>query len=126
MCCNAFGLGALNVFWIIFGLAMALMNGMSYDCATSMAMFSGTTHECGSLENFLNGQWVLGFEGYFAGHRPRAHAEVCEGLSAGRQQGGDDDLQRNLCHHDGGVVAGVLRTPSSSTGRRWTRRSHSP
>ena len=67
MCCNAFGLGALNVFWIIFGLAMSLMNGMSYDCSTSMAMFSGTTaYTCGSLENFLNGQWVIGFEGYFA------------------------------------------------------------
>ena len=66
MCCNAFGLGALNVFWIIFGLAMSLMNGMSYDCSTSMAMFAGSTYECGSLENFLNGQWVLGFEGYFA------------------------------------------------------------
>ena len=66
MCCNAFGLGALNVYWIIFGSAMLVLNGMSYDCTTSMAMFSGATYTCGSLENFLNGQWVIGFEGYFA------------------------------------------------------------
>ena len=67
MCCNAFGLGALNVYWIIFGSAMLVLNGLSYDCTTSMAMFSGTTaYTCGSLENFLNGQWVIGFEGYFA------------------------------------------------------------
>ena len=66
MCCNAFGLGALNVYWIIFGSAMLVLNGLSYDCTTSMAMFSGATYTCGSLENFLNGQWVIGFEGYFA------------------------------------------------------------
>ena len=41
MCCNAFGLGALNVYWIIFGSAMLVLNGLSYDCTTSMAMFSG-------------------------------------------------------------------------------------
>ena len=66
MCFNAFGLGALNMYWIIFGTLMVLMNLLSYDCSTSMTAFAGITngYTCDALENFLNVQWVLGYVGY--------------------------------------------------------------
>ena len=62
MCCNAFGLGALNIYFLVFGVLMGLMNLMpfSLDCSAGMESWMGVPgYECTSLESFLNVTWCV-------------------------------------------------------------------
>ena len=62
MCFNAFGLGALNIYFLIFGVLMGLMNLMpfSLDCSAGMESWMGVPgYECTSLESFLNVTWCV-------------------------------------------------------------------
>ena len=62
MCCNVWGLGALNVYWVIWGSLMALLNIMpfSLDCSAGMESWMGAVdYECTSLESFLNLMWCF-------------------------------------------------------------------
>ena len=61
MCCNVMGLGALNVYWTISGLIWFILNvlPMSTDCDQGMQAWLGVTHECTSIEEFLNLQWCV-------------------------------------------------------------------
>ena len=66
MCCNAFGLGALNVYWLVTGILFAVMNVMPFstDCTAAMPAWLGVEHECNSLEVFLNLVWCIGIAGW--------------------------------------------------------------
>ena len=65
MCCNVAGLGALNVFWLIFGTFFALMSiGASLDCSADVNSFMGVTHSCTSLEDFMHVQWNAALAGW--------------------------------------------------------------
>ena len=61
MCFNAFGLGALNIFWIVNGVCMALLNVLPFstDCNSAMSSWLGVEHECNSIESFLNLVWCF-------------------------------------------------------------------
>ena len=62
MCCNVWGLGALNVYWAVFGILMAVLNILpfSLDCSAGMESWMGVTgYECTSLETFLNYMWCF-------------------------------------------------------------------
>ena len=66
MCCNAFGLGALNVYWLVFGTFFALINVLpvSTDCSQAMPAWLKVEHECTSLETFLNYMWCFSIVGW--------------------------------------------------------------
>ena len=66
MCFNAFGLGALNVYWIFTGLLFALLNALPFstDCEQAMPSWLGFTHECTELESFLNLAWCIAIVGW--------------------------------------------------------------
>ena len=59
MCFNVCGFGAMNVFWLFFGVLFLTMQSLSLDCDTGMATFAGMAYHCSSLEYFFNFQWVL-------------------------------------------------------------------
>ena len=62
MCFNAFGLGARNIYFLIFGVLMGIMNLMpfSLDCSAGMESWMGVPgYECTSLESFLNVTWCV-------------------------------------------------------------------
>ena len=61
MCFNALGLGALNVYWISMGCFTALLNVLPFstDCDQAMSSWLGVTHECSSIESFLNLMWCF-------------------------------------------------------------------
>ena len=66
MCCNCFGLGALNIYWIVAGAIFVLMNvtPLSTDCSASMESFMGVSHECTSLESWINYMWCFSIAGW--------------------------------------------------------------
>lgn len=66
MCCNAFGLGALNVYWLVIGLSFAILNVLPFstDCTQAMPSWLGVAHECNQLEAFLNLVWCLAIVGW--------------------------------------------------------------
>ena len=66
MCCNAFGLGALNVYWIVMGLLFAILNVLPFstDCDQAMPSWIGVEHQCNSLETFLNLVWCVAVVGW--------------------------------------------------------------
>ena len=64
MCFNAGGLGALNMYWVILGSLLTLIQLGSFDCSLSISAFGGVDYTCGELEQFLNVQWVLGYAGW--------------------------------------------------------------
>jgi len=66
MCFNAFGLGALNIYWIFTGLMFAILNLMpfSLDCTQAMPSWLGVEHTCNSIEAFLNLMWCLAIVGW--------------------------------------------------------------
>jgi hypothetical protein len=66
MCVNAFGLGALNVYWIVVGLLISLLNVLPFstDCTQAMPSWLGVAHECNSLEAFLNLVWCFSVVGW--------------------------------------------------------------
>ena len=59
------GLGALNVYWTVTGLLWCILNllPMSTDCDMAMQAWIGVTHECTSIENFLNIMWCASVAG---------------------------------------------------------------
>lgn len=59
MCFNICGFGAMNVFWLFFGVLFLTMQSLSLDCDTGMETFAGMAYHCSSLEYFFNFQWVL-------------------------------------------------------------------
>jgi hypothetical protein len=59
MCWNACGLGAVNIFWLVYGLFLTVVKLATLDCASMVASFVGGTHECTSLEKFLTIMWGL-------------------------------------------------------------------
>jgi hypothetical protein len=62
MCCNVWGLGALNVYWAVIGILMTVLNILpfSLDCSAGMESWMGVTeYECTSLEAFLNYMWCF-------------------------------------------------------------------
>ena len=66
MCCNMFGLGALNIYWIVSGLFFAFLNVLpvSTDCDQAMPSWLGVQHQCNDLEAFLNLMWCFGIVGW--------------------------------------------------------------
>ena len=66
MCVPCCGLGALNVYWLVTGLLLSLLNvlPMSTDCTQAMPSWLGVEHECNPLEAFLNLAWCLGVVGW--------------------------------------------------------------
>ena len=66
MCFNAFGLGALNIYWIFTGLMFAILNLLpfSLDCNQAMPSWLGVEHTCNSIEAFLNLVWCFGIVGW--------------------------------------------------------------
>lgn len=66
MCCNVFGLGALNVYWLIGGTFFALINALPFstDCTQAMPSWLGAEHECNELEAFLNLMWCFAIVGW--------------------------------------------------------------
>ena len=63
---NAFGLGALNIYWIVGGMIFVLLNvtPLSLDCSASMESFFSLPHECTSLEFWLNYMWCFAIAGW--------------------------------------------------------------
>lgn len=62
MCCNVWGLGALNVYWAIAGTLLAVLNllPLSLDCSAGMESWMGVAgYECTSIESFLNLMWCF-------------------------------------------------------------------
>ena len=59
MSCNAFGFGALNVFWIVYGILLIAMTLASLDCTAAIAAYIAVERECSDLERFFNAMWCL-------------------------------------------------------------------
>lgn len=55
---NAFGFGALNFFWIIYGVLLIAMNLTALDCTSAIAAFMAVDRECTDLEAFFNSMWA--------------------------------------------------------------------
>ena len=60
------GLGALNRFFVLYGLFLAILNVLpiSLDCRQSMQSWLGVPHECTEVENFLNLMWCIALLGF--------------------------------------------------------------
>ena len=63
---NAFGLGALNIYWIVGGMIFVLMNvtPLCTDCSASIESLVSLPHECTSLEFWLNYMWCFASGGW--------------------------------------------------------------
>ena len=59
MSCNAFGFGALNIFWIVYGILLIAMTLASMDCTAAIAAYIAVERKCSSLESFFNIMWCL-------------------------------------------------------------------
>ena len=66
MCINVWGLGALNVYWILTGLFFAISNALpiNTDCNTAIPAWLGMEHKCNQLESFLNLVWCFAVVGW--------------------------------------------------------------
>ena len=83
MCFNAFGLGALNIYFLVFGSLMGTMQLMpfSLDCSAGMESYMSVPgYTCTSLEYFLNFTWCFNvvqfcYLGAFLAYLPKIYGK---------------------------------------------------